>query len=125
MLTFVVSAVLLACSTDGKPSDLTCSTTSDCDTLQSCYSTAYAAIDSCTDDADCGLSDDGETLAVSGEICDGSGVVRLDADLTEVNELLERAASCEWAKLGSPAVCDSYEGFVCDDGRCDASWLNQ
>ncbi len=119
-LTLSVIVSLVACGSGASPG---CGPAADCEALSDCYSAAYAVIDACETADDCGLSSSsGEPLDDTGQICDGADVVRLDADLTEVRAIKERAGSCEWAYAGSPAVCEPYAGFACVDGRCQAAY---
>jgi hypothetical protein len=86
----------------------------ECDTIVADYEAELAAVQSCTDHAECGQPIPGTSCGCTRDL-----VARTDADLTVVGELQAQAAE-EACDIGGTSVCDCPEalGFGCFDGAC-------
>ncbi len=91
----------------------------DCATLKADYQAELAEISSCVDASECGQDLKGTSCG-----CTRNAVARLDADTTQLYDLLMLADEheCELILAGT-CDCPAADGFVCSNGTCGWNYL--
>lgn len=91
----------------------------DCAKLKADYQAELAQISSCVDAQECGQELKGTSCG-----CTHNAVARLDADSTQLYDLLMLADEhrCELILVGT-CDCPAADGFVCNNGFCGWNYL--
>jgi hypothetical protein len=88
-----------------------------CEDIESDYAAELAAVQSCTEDAECG-----QVLTGTSCGCTRDLVARLDADTTALYALIDEGQACA-LPLTSVCDCPSTKGYTCADGVCAWSYV--